>query len=246
MYHWADLISLIIIAWFVIQGIISGLIVSLFRLVAIVAGTILSARYSSPVFEWLSRQFPAFPEGITKAIAYALVFIAVVVVIQILANILKSLADFALLGWLDKLGGLIVGFIKAALLISLIFWGVSIFPPNSLTDTIKNESVSYHLFMNVAPSAYNSLVKPFVSSKDFQQQVDSITGKFRKELFPQTATPENFMKYIETSGQFNQGELNLLKERYDTLPQAEKERLFDMLKGSNKEMVRAITELLRK
>ncbi len=244
--HWADIVALVLITWFVIRGIISGLILSLFRLAGIIAGIIVAIKFQNDVTQWLLIQFPTFPDQIAKLAASTMIFMGVIILAQILATAIKTLADFALLSWLDKLGGLAIGFFKAVLLISLIYWGITLLPSNSIVASIQRDTVSYQLFGNAAPAAYDNLIRPFIGEGTFDEQVADLSSKFQEAYFPESATPENLIRLLERSGKFTGKEIEILRENYENIPQAEKERIFGMLRGTDTEQIKALRELLER
>jgi membrane protein required for colicin V production len=246
MMHWADIVALVLITWFVIRGIVSGLILSLFRLAGIVAGIIVSIKYQYDVSQWLLTQFPTFPDEIARLTASAVIFMGVIILAQVLASAVKALADFALLSWLDKLGGLVIGFLKAILLISLIYWGMTMLPSNSVVASIQRDTVSYQLFGNAAPAAYDHFLQPFIGRGTFDEQISELSGKFKEAYFPESATPDNLIRLLERSGKFSGKEIEILRENYESIPQEDKERIFGMLRGTDTEQIKALRELLEK
>ncbi|HDR05681.1 MAG TPA: CvpA family protein [Candidatus Marinimicrobia bacterium] len=244
--HWADIVALVLITWFVIRGIISGLIMSLFRLAGIIAGIIVAIKFQYDVMQWLLAQFPTFPDQIASLVASSVIFMGVIILAQVLATAIKTLADFALLSWLDKLGGLLIGFFKAILLISLIYWGMTLLPANSIVQSIQRDTVSYQLFGNAAPAAYDSLIRPFIGKGTFDEQLEIFGKKFQEAYFPESATPDNLIRLLERSGKFSSKEIEILRDNYENIPQAEKERIFGMLRGTDIEQLKALRELLEK
>jgi hypothetical protein len=178
--------------------------------------------------------------------ASAVIFMGVIILAQVLASAVKALADFALLSWLDKLGGLVIGFLKAILLISLIYWGMTMLPSNSVVASIQRDTVSYQLFGNAAPAAYDHFLQPFIGRGTFDEQISELSGKFKEAYFPESATPDNLIRLLERSGKFSGKEIEILRENYESIPQEDKERIFGMLRGTDTEQIKALRELLEK
>jgi membrane protein required for colicin V production len=81
-----------------------------------------------------------------QVVAFILTFIAVVVVVTILGKFLTGIADFAFLGWLNKLGGGFFRVLKTILIISIVF---AIFEKINYNNILaKKETLDNSLFYN--------------------------------------------------------------------------------------------------
>ncbi|MDZ7795944.1 MAG: CvpA family protein [Candidatus Marinimicrobia bacterium] len=63
------------------------------------------------------------------------------------------------LGWLDRIGGLFLGALKAAIVMSLLFWLLLAIPSESLSRDLQEKSFSYKMLADFAPSLYEKLVQ---------------------------------------------------------------------------------------
>ncbi|MDE5832018.1 MAG: CvpA family protein [Desulfovibrio sp.] len=112
-----DLAILLTLAFFAIRGVRNGFIEEIAGIVAIFAAFWAAKVWNADLAPYLS--FISDP-GLRPLAASVLLFIAVMIAVGILARILKKIAAFSFIGWLDKLGGFLLGLTKGALLWALI------------------------------------------------------------------------------------------------------------------------------
>lgn len=237
--YWVDIIALIILVWFVYKDYSSGLIISLFRFIGLILGIILSAKYGYFIIEFLSNKL-SVPDKISSILGYVIVFLIVVIIIQIIGNLLKSTLNIILLGWLDKLGGVILGFAKAAILISLLFWGMMMLPANGLTQAIKYKSKSYSIFENVAPTIYKIVIQPFIKKANIDQHFDNVTDKFNKFKSDKKFTSRDLNKILDNIDNLTFQDIQYIKSVYENLSSEEKKKINELLKQGGSKMKDAI------
>lgn len=109
--NWLDIAIGIVMAITALIGLWVGLIRAVFSLAGIVVGVILAGRYYATVAGWLS--FISQP-SVAKAIAFILILLAVVVIAFLLANLLKWAMSVMMLGWVNRVGGAVLGLFLAA------------------------------------------------------------------------------------------------------------------------------------
>ena len=122
-----DIIILICFLPAVISGIKNGFIEQVVALVSLVLGAWLAYKFSNVVGEWL-KPYMEVSETVLHVISFAVIMIAVVLVLFVLGKILTGLTKLVMLGWLDRLLGLVF-----ALLIAGLFIGIGII----LFDTLN-------------------------------------------------------------------------------------------------------------
>lgn len=124
-----DIVILICLIPSVVQGFRKGFAEQVAAILSIVAGVWLSFRFSGVVCDWLGQWVEASPQ-LMRIIAFAIIFCVVIVAFFLLGKILHGVIKIVMLGWLDRLLGLMLGFLKAALLTGLL---LIVF--NSLNET---------------------------------------------------------------------------------------------------------------
>jgi len=132
--NWLDIVILVAIAVAAFLGLRMGLIKAVLLLAGIIVGVILAGHYSGPLGERLT--FIA-SEGVAKGIAFAIIMIAVLVVAAIVASLLTWTAKVVMLGWVNRLGGAVLGLLLGALFCGarLAMWVHFLGAAEAITDS---------------------------------------------------------------------------------------------------------------
>lgn len=133
--------ALLVIALF--KGIKNGLFVELASLVSLVLGIYLAIKFSFLARIMLSAITHWNPKTI-QITAFIITFLLVVIGISLLAKFLTSVADFAFLGVMNKLGGGFFRLLKTILIISIF---LNLFEKINFNNTFaKKETLDKSLF----------------------------------------------------------------------------------------------------
>ena len=126
--NWLDIVLLVIMAGGIFVGLRIGLIKATLSLVGLILGIILAGRFYVP----LSEQLTFIPQAsVAEVVAFAIILIGIMLIASILAAVLKWLASLVMLGWVNRLGGAVLGLVLGALLCSALlatwakFFGVA-------------------------------------------------------------------------------------------------------------------------
>jgi membrane protein required for colicin V production len=150
-----DIIMAIPILWLVYRGFSKGLILSVSSLVALVAGIYFSVHFSGWVATWLSVNMN-WDSQYMNIIAFVITFIAVVVIIQLIGRLFSQVADWAALGMLNRIGGLLFGGLKAVLFLGILLFIVNSFDVNNklITTKMRSGSFLYQPLSSVVPGIW--------------------------------------------------------------------------------------------
>ena len=139
-----DIILLICFIPAIIQGIRKGFIAQLISIVSIVIGIWASARFADIVSSWIGRYITA-SEQVMKIVSFALILIVVFLILAAVGRMLEGVIKLVMLGWLNKLLGVVFALLKTALIVGLIIIAFT-----SINDSFKlvqesvlNESLLY-------------------------------------------------------------------------------------------------------
>lgn len=127
-------------------GIKNGLVKQVVAFAVVYFGIVLSLRFSAPVARW-AVEHVHLSEFCAKAISFILIFFAVALILSLLGRIVEKIIKISLLGWLNKLLGVVMTFILFALLISVIVYFVD--SANNLLDFIPEEKLAESRFYPV-------------------------------------------------------------------------------------------------
>lgn len=100
-------------------GIKNGLFVEIASIISFILGVFLAIKFSYLVKGFLDGFVNWNPQTI-QITAFVLTLILVVIGVHLLAKIFTKIADFAFLGWTNKLAGGIFSGLKTALLIGIV------------------------------------------------------------------------------------------------------------------------------
>jgi membrane protein required for colicin V production len=119
-----DIILGVILLFAFYTGLKKGLFVTLASLIGLIAGVYGAIYFSHYAGAYLSNVFN-WSEQVTNLAAFAVTFLAIVFVISLAGKLLTKVADFAALGFVNKLAGGVFNALKFAFIISVIFMFIS-------------------------------------------------------------------------------------------------------------------------
>ena len=148
------------------KGVVNGLFVELASLISLVLGIYFAVKFSSFVKELLMGFVKWNPNSI-QIVAFILTFIVVVIAIHLLGKFLTGIANFAFLGWLNKLGGGFFRVLKTVLIVSIVF---SVFEKINYNNYLaKKETLDNSIFFNpiqkIAGYVFPSIKKGYEEMK---------------------------------------------------------------------------------
>lgn len=162
-----DMILGVLLVYGLYKGIRNGLFVELASLLSLLAGIYFAIKFSSFLKEFLSQHVSWNPNTI-QVLAFILTFILVVIAITLLAKVFTKLADFAYLGWVNKLGGGVFRLLKMILILSIVF---TLFEKINFDNTFAKEetldnSLFYRPIQKVAGFIYPSITDFYDTLKE--------------------------------------------------------------------------------
>lgn len=155
-----DIIIAVILIYGFIRGVMKGLFVEIASLVALIAGVYGAIHFSYFVGDYLETKV-SWDENYITLVSFAITFAIIVLVISLLGKLLTKLADFAFLGWINKILGGVFGALKIALIFSVIILIFDRF--NSVITFVKPEdkanSILYEPVRKLAPTLFPNFIK---------------------------------------------------------------------------------------
>ena len=165
-----DVAFIIIIIIAVFKGLSKGFIVGIFSFISFIIGLAAALKLSTVVALYFESSAGVLAKWL-PVISFAVVFIIVVLLVSIGARIIRKTIHIAMLGWLDKLGGVLLYIIIYTLIFSVILFFAE------KTSLIKTETVSasfVHDFVAPwGPEITNNLGKIIPVFKDLFSQLQS-------------------------------------------------------------------------
>ncbi len=150
-----DIILLICFVPALVQGLRKGFISQVIAIISIIAGVWVSARFTASASTWLA-QYIEGSEQVLKVISFALIFIAVIAILAILGRLLEGTVKLIMLGWLNRLLGMVLSLVKAGLIVGLVIMAFcSLNNTFSLvSEEVLNESVLFPPLKNMAYTVF--------------------------------------------------------------------------------------------
>lgn len=146
--NWLDVLLVLPLLFGLIRGLMRGLISEIIAIVVVILG-VLGARFGAPAFSaWLLAQF-AWPQGVCDVVAYILLFLAIAIVLAIVAKLLNKFMKAIHLGWANRLAGGLFGTAKYALIVLVV-----VFAMDRTND-------AFH-WLDEAPVVNESIVYPYM------------------------------------------------------------------------------------
>ena len=139
-----DIILLVCFVPAIFQGIRKGFIAQAVSIISILLGIWASAQFADVVSGWIAQYITASEQAL-RLVAFALILVLVFLVLAALGKMLEGVIRLVMLGWLNKLLGVIFALLKTGLIV-----GLAIMVFDSLNDNLKivedavlNESILY-------------------------------------------------------------------------------------------------------
>jgi membrane protein required for colicin V production len=132
-----------------------GLFVELASLLALIAGIYGAFHFSYFIGSYLI-DYVDWEEKYISIVAFAITFIAIVIVISLLGKMLTKMANFASLGFLNKLLGGVFGFLKLGVILSILLLLLDTLNSNLpfVDKEFTKESILYEPVRDLAPMLF--------------------------------------------------------------------------------------------
>jgi membrane protein required for colicin V production len=158
--NWVDIIIIVYLAISVLTGLMEGLIRTVLSIIGLIVGIILAAHFYiqlGNVLTFISNKNAA------NIVAFVIILVTVMIVAAIIGTILHSIVKSIMLGWVDKLGGAVIGFILGVLSISAI---LAVIVKYDNASVITNSKLS-GFFLNQFPVVLRLMPSSFSSIKNY-------------------------------------------------------------------------------
>jgi len=162
--NYIDIILLILLFLSAINGFRKGFVEELAGLLALILGIWAALHFSGLVAQLLTENF-GFHNRYLQGISFLITFIVVLILVNIIGGIVSNLVKAIHLDLLNRLAGLVFGFIKGALVLSvfLVLFNKLDEDVHLLREDAKTGSRLFVPIKNFAPSIF-----PFL---DFQDEL---------------------------------------------------------------------------
>lgn len=125
-------------------------------------GLVLAAFFAGRLAIWVdpvlkNSYIPPHPP-VNGAVAFVIAFLVIYIAVEVAAGLLRWVARLLFLGWLDRIGGAILGFIRGVILSMVLVVGLELFGKASFNATVRDSAFAVWLWQN-AP-ALTGMIPP--------------------------------------------------------------------------------------
>lgn len=164
-----DIIFAVIIVLAILKGYQKGLIVGLFSLVTVIVGLAAAMKLSTVVAGYIGKAVKVSDQWL-PIISFAVVFFIVLLLIRLGARAIEKTVELAMLGWVNKVGGVIFfAAIYTTVFSVLLFYTeqMKLIQPETITT-----SVTYSFVQPWGPKAINGFGTVIPIFKDMFEQLE--------------------------------------------------------------------------
>jgi len=160
--NWLDIVIIVLIAIPTLIGLKIGIIKAALSLAGVILGTILAGHYYVALAEQLTF---ISQDNLAKIAAFAIILIGVMLIASVLAAVLKWVVSAVMLGWVNRVGGAVFGFLLGAVFCGalLAIWA------NFLSTGAITSSVLATLLLDRFPMVLALLPEEFDAVRSFFQ-----------------------------------------------------------------------------
>jgi membrane protein required for colicin V production len=165
--NWVDFLILAILAWFTYSAFHAGMI----REIVAIIGAVFAVALAGLFYRDLATdvQVAVDNQQTAEIVAFAMIFGAVVLASQLIASFMKSAASVLMLGFIDSLGGALIGMLKGAVFIEIALIIAVTFTSLSLVNDVDG-SVIAPFFLDLIPFL------EYILPDEFKSAIEAFTG----------------------------------------------------------------------
>lgn len=163
--NFTDIILIICFIPAIVRGLTKGFVEQLVALLSIFLGVWLAYRFGGQLSAWATPYLHADPR-IMNIVCFTVVVIVAIVILFLIGKVITGVIKIVMLGWLNRLLGLVFAMLKAALIIGLL---IILF--DTLNSTLGmvdagqlESSVLYPWLRDFADTAFPYLKKLFTET----------------------------------------------------------------------------------
>jgi len=174
-----DIIFAVVIVLAILKGYQNGLILGLFSLVTVIIGLAAAMKLSTVVAGYIGKAVKVSDEWL-PVISFAVVFLVVILLIRLGARAIEKTVEVAMLGWVNKIGGVILfAAIYTVVFSVLLFYAeqMKLVQPETI-----NKSVTYYFVQPWGPKAINGFGSIIPIFKDMFAELEQFFDGVAKKI----------------------------------------------------------------
>jgi membrane protein required for colicin V production len=155
-----DIILGLLLLYGLYKGLKNGLFVEIASIVALIAGIFGAIHFSYIVGDYLSEHMQ-WDDRFIKLTSFIITFIVIVVAVHFAGKLLTKIADFAMLGLVNKIAGALFGALKVAIILGAIL--IFFERVNTSVGVVKSDfmqnSILYEPVKEIGAFVFNAVLK---------------------------------------------------------------------------------------
>ena len=174
-----DIIYVIIIIIASVTGYRKGLIIAVFALIALLIGLAAAMKLSAITASYIGKSVKISDEWL-PVISFFVVFIVVYLLVRWIARLIEKTVQFAMLGWLNRLGGIVffIGLYTTIYSVLVFYAGQT----GIIDQETKNKSITYSFIKPWGPGAINGLGTAIPAFRNIFSDLEKFFSKLPREL----------------------------------------------------------------
>ncbi len=155
-----DIVIGLLLIYGLYKGLKNGLFVEIASIIALIAGLYGAIHFSYIAGDYLSKNME-WNERYINITSFIITFVIIVLVVHLAGKFLTKIADFAMLGLLNKLAGAIFGVLKVAVILGalLVFFERANSSVNLIKSETLEESVLYEPIKEIGALVFSKVLK---------------------------------------------------------------------------------------
>jgi membrane protein required for colicin V production len=171
-----DLILVVILLIAIVKGYQRGLIVGVFSFAAIIVGLAAAIKLSAVAADYIGKSVKASNQWL-PIISFAVVFIVVVLLVRLGANLIQRTMELTLLGWVNRLGGIVLYAALYLIVFSVIlFYAVQV---HLVRQPTIEKSLTYSFVQPWGPKAINAFASVVPVFRNMFTELEDFFGGLR-------------------------------------------------------------------
>ncbi|MES2649650.1 MAG: CvpA family protein [Bacteroidota bacterium] len=158
-----DIFFVILMAMAIYKGYSRGFVVALFSIIAFIAGIAAAMKLSTTVANYLGNNEVIGKQWL-PVLSFLLVFVVVVLLVRLGASVIEKTMQLAMLGWVNKIAGIILYIVLYVVLLSVVIFYAS--QVKLINDETLAASTTWPYVQPWGPWAMNGLGRLLPFFKD--------------------------------------------------------------------------------
>ncbi len=173
-----DILFAVILAFAIYKGFTRGLIVAVFSLVAFVLGMAAALKLSAVLAARLEQS--GMHVRWWPVICFIVIFLAVVILVRIGAAALEKMVQWSMLGWVNRLGGILLYAVVYTIIYSILLWLAN--QLYWLSPGLKTQSVVYPYIEGIGPKVISQMGRILPVFQDVFAELEAFFEKAAREI----------------------------------------------------------------